>query len=49
MNLPLPSDAVKRALARAWEAEGPPASVPMERIAHLAAETYGSEAWTHRL
>ena len=49
MNLPLPSDAVKRALARAWEADGPTASVPMERIAHLAAERYSSEAWTHRL
>lgn len=48
MNLRLPADTVKRALARAWEATEPLTSVPMERIAQLAAERYHSDTWTHR-
>ena len=49
MNLGLPSETVKRALALAWKAKVPLKTVPMERIAQLAAETYSSKAWIRRL
>ena len=49
MNLRLPAETVKRAIAQAWEAAEPLAAAPMERIARLVAERYRSDAWTHRL
>jgi lipoate-protein ligase A len=47
-NLPLPAAAVKAALARAWNAAGPPAEPPMEEIARLAGEKYSSDAWNYK-
>ena len=49
MNLRLPAETVKRAVAQAWEAAEPLAAAPVERIARLVAERYSSDAWTHRL
>ena len=49
MNLRLPAETVKRAVAEAWGATEPLAAVPMRRIAQLATERYSSEEWIRRL
>jgi lipoate-protein ligase A len=45
MNLKLPPDLLKAALARSWGAAEPAAAIPDERIAALVDEKYGNDGW----
>jgi lipoate-protein ligase A len=48
MNLPLGRDEIERRLAAAWQAEGPPASWPAERVRELVESKYSREEWIRR-
>jgi len=47
-NLNLPVEAVKAALAAAWEAEPAAADLPAENIARLAREKYATHEWNYK-
>jgi lipoate-protein ligase A len=47
-NLGLPADAIKMALANAWQAEGELASPPLEKIQALAREKYSKREWNYK-
>ncbi len=48
INLEVPAEAIKAALARAWSAANPIGSVPVEQIRRLAQEKYRSSGWNFR-
>jgi hypothetical protein len=45
MNLNLPTDAIKAALKKEWNADSPLEDPPLERISRLAREKYASPEW----
>jgi lipoate-protein ligase A len=47
-NLGLPADAIKTALAKAWQAEGELANPPLEKIQTLAREKYSTRDWNYK-
>jgi len=49
LNLNVPQDTVKAALATTWNAVTPLTSIPFERIARLVAEKYSLEQWNLRI
>lgn len=44
-NVSAPSDAVKQAIRRAWDAHEPLECAPLERITRLVREKYSQESW----
>ncbi len=47
-TLDMPAEKVKTALQKAWDANSPPASPPMDKIAILARDKYAGPGWNHR-
>jgi lipoate-protein ligase A len=45
VNLPLPVETIRQALASAWDAREPYADWPADRVARLVAEKYGRPEW----
>ena len=48
MNLNLPADAVKAALARTWQADGKLENPPLDEIRKLAREKYVTRDWNYK-
>jgi lipoate-protein ligase A len=48
MNLIVPSSLIKEALTKAWQAETPLSTVPLEQITRLAEEKYRADRWNFR-
>lgn len=48
MNLAVPPEAIRQALAAAWGASGSPPAVPLKRIRLLARTRYADPAWTEK-
>jgi len=48
MNLKIPAQMLKAALTKAWEANEPLATVPLDEITALAGEKYGQDSWNYR-
>lgn len=48
MNLPLAAQALKDALRRTWQADGPPPAVPAERVRELVQTQYATAEWNEK-
>jgi lipoate-protein ligase A len=48
MNLKVPAQRLKAALAKTWKALDPWCDIPLEQIARLAEQRYKSDAWNFR-